>query len=120
MTIDGVMFPSTKINYKNLQQFSCYNYVFPVKNAAKEGFCTHLAEKFHLTEPTSLEMEELIHNPARQRIVHTLTWDSPEKIELIKEVKSPYNHTSFGKIERSLQNRGVYSMISENPTGLQG
>lgn len=104
--IDGVKFPSTKIDYSKLTEIEAYNYVFPVKNIHKSGFCDKLVDTFHLTEPTSLELEEIIYNPAKQKMVHGMgTPDGVSQIEFIQGEKSFYSTTSFGKIESSLNRR---------------
>lgn len=104
--IDGVKFPSTRIDYSKLSGIRGYNYVFPVKSISKTGYCKNLKTAFSCTEPTSLELEEIINNP-----VGTMHSSGPaiddRKIELIKGVKSPYSKSSFGKIEFRLLNRNV-------------
>lgn len=98
--IDGIKFPSTKIDYSKLSNVAGYNYVFPVKKISKKGYCEVLTEKFHCTEPTSLELEEILHNDDSGYFSDPL----PNKgdLELINGVKKPYSYTSFGKIEKSL------------------
>lgn len=104
--IDGIKFPSTKIDYSKLTEIEAYNYVFPVKNIYKSGFCDKLVDTFHLTEPTSLELEEIIYNPAKQKMVFGMgTPDGISQIEFIHGEKSFYSTTSFGKIESSLNRR---------------
>ncbi len=104
--IDGIKFPSTRIDYSKLSGISGYNYVFPVKSISKTGFCNTLKSTFSCTEPTSLELEEIINNP-----VTTMHSSGPElddrKIELIKGIRSPYSKSSFGKIEFNLLSRIV-------------
>jgi hypothetical protein len=104
--IDGIKFPSTRIDYSKLSGIKGYNYVFPVKSIAKTGYCDILKKTFSCTEPTSLELEEIISNP-----VGTMHSSGPEmddrKIELIKGIKSSYSKSSFGKIEFKLMNRSV-------------
>lgn len=98
--IDGIKFPSTNVDYSRLEGIKAYNYVFPVKKVLKEGYCPKLKTKFHLTEPTSLELEEILHNPP----FHPMKFggETPtdsNQIELIKGQKTFYCNTSFGKIE---------------------
>jgi hypothetical protein len=104
--IDGIKFPSTRIDYSKLSGIKGYNYVFPVKTISKVGYCETLKRTFSSTEPTSLELEEIINNP-----VGTMHSSGPimddKKIELIKGIKSPYSKSSFGKIEFRLLNRNV-------------
>lgn len=104
--IDGIRFPSTKIDYTKLSEIEAYNYVFPVKNIHKYGFCDILVDTFHLTEPTSLELEEIIYNPPKHKMVHGFGDQiGISHIELIEGEKSFYSTTSFGKIENSLNKR---------------
>ncbi|MBE7688983.1 RES domain-containing protein [Tenacibaculum finnmarkense genomovar ulcerans] len=100
--IDGIKFPSTKVDYSKLDGVQAYNYVFPVKTVSNEGYCNNLKSIFHLTEPTSLELEEIIHNPTSYAgAIGKVTPSSNDKIELITGQKVFYSNTSFGKIEKS-------------------
>lgn len=101
---DGLKFPSSKVDYSKLHNMTTYNYVFPVKKIQAEGFCEHLADLFHCTQPTSLNLEEIAYNPIG--MTHSMP-PKPDKrkIELIEDLKSPYLRTSFGKIEHNLKNR---------------
>jgi len=115
--IQGIKFPSTRIDYTKLTNIQGYNYVFPVKNIKKSGFCETLKDIFHSTEPTSLELEEIINNP----IGTFMSSPPPEdgkKIELIKGIKSKYIRTSFGKIEYRLLNRNTSKIITAANTSL--
>ncbi|MFH6969124.1 hypothetical protein [Flavobacterium sp. FlaQc-28] len=104
--LDGLKFPSTKIDYSKLHKMSPYNYVFPVKCVKKEGFCDTLSDTFHCSQPTSLNLEEIIYNPTGT--THRMPETPDErKLELIEEIKSPYTQTSFGKLEFRLKNREV-------------
>lgn len=108
-TIDGIKFPSTKVNYDSLANVEAYNYVFPVKKINKTGFCSELSNAFHLTEPSSIDLEEIISNPSSSGAVHGMgTPTDDREIELIKDVKVKYNRTSFGKLENKLKDRKVY------------
>ncbi|SFF70596.1 hypothetical protein SAMN04488033_105128 [Salegentibacter agarivorans] len=108
-TIDGIKFPSTKVNYSSLHNMQAYNYVFPVKKIEKSGYCEQLVEDFLVTKPTCLDMEDIIHNPPIIGTTHGYgTTIDKREIEIIKEVKVPYNKTSFGKLENRLKNRETY------------
>jgi len=104
--IDGIKFPSTKVNYQSLTEVESYNYVFPVRTNKKEGLCDKLTSLFKLTDPTSLEMEELLNNP-----VNPITYlyggiPKPElKIQITEGMDHFYFNTSFGKIENILENK---------------
>jgi RES domain len=102
--IDGLKFPSTRIDYSKLTKIKGYNYVFPVKSSKPEGFCDVLTSIFGCTEPTSLELEEIINNPIAT--AHKSgPIDDGKCIELIRGINSKYHRTSFGKIEYRLLNR---------------
>ena len=106
--IDGIKFLSTKVDYSKLHNVDSYNYVFPVKTIEKKGFCSVLSDLFDSTEPTSLELEEIIYNPTTHPMV--IGGGSPSdtrQIELVEGQKSYYSTTSFGKIETSLKLRVV-------------
>ncbi|MFW5887027.1 MAG: hypothetical protein ACOCUL_04650 [Bacteroidota bacterium] len=106
--IDGIKFPSTKVDYDKLYNVSAYNYVFPVKTVNNIGFCDKLIKLFNLTEPTSLEIEEVLCNPDKKQVV--LKSDKSidnQRIELIEGIKNNYSMTSFGKIEEILKIREI-------------
>jgi hypothetical protein len=106
--IDGIKFPSTKVDYDKLNDVDAYNYVFPVKTHEKNGFCSVLTSLFHSTEPTSLELEEIIYNPvSHPMVVGGGSSTDKRRIELVEGLKSFYSTTSFGKIELSLLNRNT-------------
>ena len=106
--IDGLKFLSTKVDYSKLYNIDAYNYVFPVKTIKKEGFCSVLSELFHSTEPTSLELEEIIYNPTTHpMVIGGGTPSDTRQIELVEGQKSYYSTTSFGKIETTLRIRKV-------------
>lgn len=106
--IDGIKFLSTKVDYSKLHNVEAYNYVFPVKTIAKKGFCDVLSDLFNSTEPTSLELEEIIYNPTTHTMVFGSSSPSDKRqIELVEGQKSYYSTTSFGKIESSLKDRNV-------------
>lgn len=110
--VHGIKFPSTKVNYDHLFRVDAYNYVFPVKTNNKSGFCSNLADTFLLTQPTSLEIEEVINNPVHAGAMYVGAKppkDAPS-IELVRGVKSPYNDTSFGKLENILNRRELASV----------
>ncbi|WP_055436350.1 hypothetical protein [Lacinutrix algicola] len=108
--IDGIKFPSTKVDYSKLRGLHSYNYVFPVKSNNESGFCDKLIEKFHVSEPTSLELEEIINNSSNVSVKSKTSVHPIGEIELINGKKSIYRDTSFGKIEISLRNRRVYKL----------
>lgn len=99
-TIDGIKFPSSKINYDDLINVKCYNYVFPVKKITEKGYCEKLMETFFITQPTSLELEEIIFNPSS--LFGRPSTGQKGIIKLIKNKEAQYEHTSFGKLESCL------------------
>jgi len=103
--IDGIRFPSTKIDYKLLKQVDSYNYVFPVKTNKDVGLCEKLISLFKLTNPTSLEVEELLNNPARPTTYLNETKKEPSKKIKIADEEHNYISTSFGKIEYILKKK---------------
>lgn len=99
--INGIMYLSSQVDYSKVYGVKCYNYVFPVKTSLKKGFCDQLSKTFHISEPTSLEIEEIIHNP-KYPTPKIAVSGSEEYIELSNDIKSPYSDMSFGRIEQSL------------------
>lgn len=105
--IDGIKFPSTKVKYDSLKEINAYNYVFPVKSNKKEGLCDRLKDLFKLTDPTSLEMEELFNNPVQSPPIYLNNGPlKPEmKIKITEDKELFYFNTSFGKIEYILKSK---------------
>lgn len=104
--IKGIKYPSTKVDYSKLENLNTYNYVFPVRESAQEGFCKELKSAFYLTEPTSLELENVLFNPVG--LYAQALDNSPidtRKFEIIEGIKNYYYESSFGKIEHILRNR---------------
>lgn len=111
--IDGIRFPSSKIDYSKLKGFEGYNYVFPVKESAKSGYCKKLTETFYCTEPTSLEIEEIIYNKEYQVGMYIGGGStSMKEIEIIDGEKISYDDTSFGRIERALAKKELKKIES--------
>lgn len=110
--IDGIKFPSTKVNYSKLTEVEAYNYVFPVKKVASRGLCEELTNTFHSTEPTSLEIEELMFNPQIGVYVsYGKDYSNDHRtIELINGITNNYYDTSFGNIEEKLGYRPLYKL----------
>jgi hypothetical protein len=110
---DGIMYPSTKVDYSKLVNISAYNFVFPVKKSSSKGYCSTLKERFELTSPTSLELEEVIFN--RKYPSTSFGSRSPNKdvktIELISGLESKYEDSSFGRIENSLKSLAFEKII---------
>lgn len=103
---DGLKFPSSKVDYSKLHQMSTYNFVFPVRVIKKDGFCEQLCETFYCTQPTSLNLEEIVRNPVGSTFGMSAPADE-RRIELIEDIQSPYSGTSFGKLEYYLSGREI-------------
>ena len=104
--IDGIMYLSSQVDYTKVNGVKSYNYVFPVKASLKNGFCKKLSKTFHISEPTSLEIEEIIHNPIYPG-ASTREDEPTESIELTNGIKSIYFNMSFGRLEQSLAMKPV-------------
>jgi len=106
--IDGIRFPSTQLNYDQLNEIEAYNYIFPVKTTAKMGLCNELINMFKVTVPTSLELEELLDNPPVPTNYVIGEPENPsQKISLFDNDERMYYNTSFGKIEYILKNKSM-------------
>jgi len=107
--LDGIMYPSTNVDYSKLTNVPAYNYVFPVKTVLEQGFCPILKEKFSITEPTSLELDELLFNTDEAM---SDTYPNPSKVDrtpralrFFEGTIQGYHFTSFGLIEKRLKQR---------------
>ena len=108
--IHGLKFPSTKINYSKLKNIQAYNYVFPIKESQESGFCSILKNKFKLSAPSSLELEDLLDDPYIKTIlvsdgVGIEKNDNSPKISIIENDERYYYDTSFGKLDKKLEQK---------------
>ncbi len=101
--IDGIMYLSTKVDYSKLSGMSAYNYVFPAKEINPNGYCSYLSYLFRLTNPTSMNLEEIINNFSK----FDETKSDSRTIEFMEDIKSEYSKTLFGKMERNLRKKEV-------------
>lgn len=109
--IDGIRYTSTHIESKSLASHTgLSNLVLPVKENKNSGFCNELKTTFDITETLSWQLLEFAS--AGQAYLYTQTEidilnKKVPKLEIIKSVKSNYATTSFGKLERYLNNLGT-------------
>ncbi|SHJ10053.1 RES domain-containing protein [Hymenobacter daecheongensis DSM 21074] len=103
--VDGIMFPSTKVDYTTIDGVTAYNYVFPVKQVASQGLCSELVNTFVLTEPTSTEIESLINYSGRFITTADQFSAIPGAISIVEGVSTPYRATAFGRLEDILNLR---------------
>lgn len=102
--IDGIKFPSTTINHTMVEGVDSYNYVFPVKSSQKHGHCPGLTDLFFITEPTSLETEELLYNPLKRALTFSDNMPVDGRfLELVLDEKRQYSTSSFGKLEAIIE-----------------
>lgn len=105
--IDGIQYPSTKIDYSKLHNIDAYNYVFPVKTSEPSGFCKQLSNVFKITEPTTLNLEYTIKNPSSEVYVLNVNeyFNPSQFIEFFEGEKNLYSTSSFGELESKLIKR---------------
>ncbi|MBJ6142779.1 hypothetical protein [Hymenobacter sp. BT559] len=112
--VDGIMFPSTKVNYASIKEVRAYNYVFPVKAVSEKGYCSELINIFSMTEPTSLESEALMNYSRSHQIQLgnsniNIYPHIPGTIRLVEGVDSSYATTAFGSLELIINSRKLFS-----------
>tara|TARA_R110001606_G_scaffold251800_1_gene399757 strand:+ start:531 stop:1673 length:1143 start_codon:yes stop_codon:yes gene_type:complete len=100
--VDGIKYPSTKINYSKVNGIDAYNYSFPVKSDKKIGYCNVLTDKLKYTEPTSLYIEQILQ--AKEASFSSIYGPSDgsqlgRTLELIEGDSRLYAQTSFAKLE---------------------
>lgn len=101
--IDCIRYFSTNIDQHNtLSTGDFSNYVFPVKNSAKKGYCEDLKSYFRHTEPISWQTFQMATGGQE----FTYTEKDFEKInariphlEIIKGRSYPYSYSILGKLE---------------------
>ena len=106
--IDGIRYTSTHIEASSLASHTgLSNLVMPVKENNHSGFCNELSSTFEMTETISWRLLEFASGGQTylytQEEIYALNKKVP-KLEIIKGVKSSYSSTSFGKLERYLNN----------------
>jgi len=106
--IDGIRYTSTHIEASSLAAHTgLSNLVLPVKENNHSGFCNELVSTFDITETISWQLLEFASGGQTylytQEDIDNLNKKVP-KLEIIKGVKSSYSSTSFGKLERYLNN----------------
>lgn len=112
--IAGVMFPSTKVDYNKISEVPAYNYVFPVKKLSESGFCSTLCELFSLTNPTSIELEALLHHSDIRPMLPE-EFLSNSQITILENEPTSYVTTAFGTLERVLRTRALGMIPANNP-----
>jgi hypothetical protein len=110
--IDGIMFPSSKVTYSKTTVPS-YNYVFPVRTNQVEGYCSFLMDLFELTEPTSLELEEL-RNHFRNTEPVDESCTPLGDITIVGGIIGKYSFTALGHLEEILNSRKAHSLIPKS------
>lgn len=107
--VNGIMFPSTKVNYFNLRGVPAYNYVFPVRQVKPRGYCSDLVRTFSLTEPTSTALESLMVHSGQQVQGTGFEFVAAQRktLTLIENEAFPYFSTSFGFLEQKLLGRST-------------
>jgi|GEM_PF-2144922 hypothetical protein len=91
--IDGIVYPSTKIDYSSLKEEHPYNLVMPVKTNCETGYCDELRKYFHWTEPQLLSK----------------IYDS----SIVEGTSTTYDNTVYGKMEAQLTKDEIYTKIHE-------
>jgi RES domain len=109
--VDGIMFPSTKVDYNGIYQVPAYNYVFPVKHSNSSGFCRQLAQDFVLTQPTSIEIESLLNYGGISSLPLDRFNAVSGEISLVQGAIMPYQNTAFGRLEEVLHTRPSDSIL---------
>jgi hypothetical protein len=108
--VAGIKFPSTRIDYHRIRGVPAYNYVFPVKESRSTGYCTELVDTFLLTEPTSVEIESFLNSAALSGAPAKTIPTASDYISLVHGVRTPYQETTFGRMEEILRSRAALSI----------
>nr|MBB6141079.1 hypothetical protein [Mucilaginibacter sp. X5P1] len=104
---NGIMYPSTKVDYSKLTNVPAYNYVFPVKTNLTNGYCEELIKAFDISQPTSLELEELVFGSDDTSFMENENQILRE-MRFFEGTSRRYNHTTFGMIEDRLKGRPLF------------
>ena len=105
--VDGIKYFSIKANPFHSEDYSNFiNYALPAGLIDADGYSKKLREIFKLTEPISWELLQ-ISDPQLAYIERTFAGSQTNgiSIELIKDYKTPYSQTLFGKMEWLLCNK---------------
>jgi hypothetical protein len=104
---NGIMYPSTKVDYSKLTNIPAYNFVFPAKTNLSKGYCEELIKAFHISQPTSLELEELVFGSDDTSFLDNDN-QTLQEMRFFAGTFRRYNHTTFGLIEDRLKNRPLF------------
>lgn len=106
-TLIGIMYPSTKLDFIVPIHLLYSNYVFPIKEITKTGYCSALLNAFDITQPTSIDIEDLINHTR----VHSPSPEQHGMIELIPGEYTEYNKTKFFYIENIIKDKLLAPVI---------
>lgn len=104
---EGIMYPSTKINYSKIKGDHPYNFAFPAKESKSKGYCENLEKKFEWELPATFDE---ISSRRRNFPPKSLKDSIKRKILEYDGISGflPYNRTIYSKIEMGLFTNDFY------------
>lgn len=105
--IDGVMYPSTKINYLNFKGYHPYNIALPAKKTPTDEdivqgkfYCKELSDSFYWSEP---QIFKKAPSTRHNNIFNSLISDRINRTEILEKGNFvPYGNTSYAPFENEL------------------
>jgi hypothetical protein len=109
--IDCIRYYSTNVDrYNSASKGDFSNYVFPVKNNEKKGYCSELKGLFRHTEPISWQTYQMATGGQNFIFLEKELLSIDKKIsnlEIIKNRPYPYSYSILGKMEHFLDNMSL-------------
>ncbi|MFN0291198.1 RES domain-containing protein [Pedobacter helvus] len=106
--VDGIAYQTTNIDYSStLSKGKFTNFVLPVRENKIRGYCGVLRNKFGITSPVSVQLNQLADGSGSYTYLQTeLENLNPniERIEFIKGSRGIYGMSILGSLERKLNN----------------
>ncbi len=97
--IDGIMYPSTRIDYAKIKGWPPYNYAFPAQVPSEIGYCKNLTDKFFWTNPVVLRT----HNQFDDRFIPNEIRNQMDNAQIKIDCKwTDYSETDYGYVASNL------------------
>jgi hypothetical protein len=105
--IDGIMYPSTKIDYSELKGEHPYNLVLPVKTSGDTRHCEELRKYFDWAKPQFLN--KICKEPIEEELPKEIKDRMGIENNFFDGTLTTYENTIYGKMEAQLVKEELYT-----------
>ena len=103
--MDGCIYTSTKRNHAfNVEEYKWWNIALPAKTSPESGYCSELADRLTITEPTCY-----IYGLIKGKLDKELVWI--ESADGSSDSPIPYEKTLFDQIEKNLSDKSEFRRV---------